>query len=330
MSLNGENLEQLSQLVDTAQTIVIALPSDALIDEVAAALAWANTLRNKGKEVQLIAATSPSEICSDLDGAQDITTQLGKQNLVVSFAYVPEQVDKVSYHIGEQTNRFYLTIRPKKGVAPLSQDSLEITYAGAEADLIIYMGVSDLEQLQPLSGEYAEFFRDTPSVVLAPATPAFGTVKIETNSAAGLCEESAQLFVQLGWDIDEAVATLLLRGIEDTTSGLTSLATTPDTFETVAVLLRAGARRNRRRDVVEQAEMPTTEVNQIEQVQQNDAIPTVNQDLIPEEAVAVPPRTFADVLNRGVVSDAVTNPDTTAPSKASKPVKKKRSQDFYI
>lgn len=246
MSLNGETLEQLSQLIDSAQSIVVALPSGAGIDQTATALAWANVLRAKGKEVRVVAPETPRLGQAKLVGAEEITAELGKQNLVVSFDYSPEQVDKVSYHIGEQTNRFYLTIRPKKGVPPLSQDSLELSYTGAEADLIVFVGVSDLEQLQPLSSEYDEFFRDTQSVVLSSNDASFGTVKVKTNAAAGLSEESAQLFVQLGWDMDEPSASLLLRGIEAVTDHLTSLATTPDTFETVAHLLRAGARRSHR------------------------------------------------------------------------------------
>lgn len=280
MSLTGEKLEKLSQLVESAQSVVIALPAAALIDEVAAALSWAGVLRAQGKDVQLIAAELPSANQAELPGATEITTQLGKQNLVLSFAYSPEQVDKVSYHIGESTNRFYLTVRPQKGQPPLSQESLEISYAGAEADLILYLGVSDLSQLEPLSSEYEEFFRDTPSVVLAAGESAFGTVKILTSSAAGLCEESAQLFVQLGWEINEAAASLLLRGIEDMTDNMTSLATTPDTFETVASLLRAGARRNRRH----QAEMTMPETT---------LTPTSTK------SKSVAPTTIEDVMNRG-------------------------------
>ncbi len=301
MSLTGENLEQISQLVDTAQSILVLLPAKAKTDEVAAALAWAGTLRSKGKDVQLVAPELP-ELETELPGFEDISTELGKQNLVVSFAYVAEQVDKVSYHIGEETNRFYLTIRPKKGFVPLSQESLEVAYAGAEADLLVYIGVGDLEDLQPLSGEYVEFFRDTPSVVVAAGETTFGTVKIETSSAAGLSEESAQLFVQLGWEFDGAVATLLLRGIEETTDGMTSLSTTPDTYETVAVLLRAGARRNRRRvSVPTQQNVSTIDV-------QSDSTPPVVRTTAPAKSAVPPkvtpaPKTLADVLNRGAQPD---------------------------
>lgn len=315
MSLTGENLEQISQLVDTAQSILVLLPAKATTDEVAAALAWAGTLRSKGKDVQLVAPELP-ELEAELPGVEDISSELGKQNLVVSFAYVAEQVDKVSYHIGEETNRFYLTIRPKKGFAPLSQESLEIAYAGAEADLLVYIGVGDLEDLQPLSGEYSEFFRDTPSVVVAAGETTFGTVKIQTSSAAGLSEESAQLFVQLGWEFDGAVATLLLRGIEETTDGMTSLSTTPDTYETVAVLLRAGARRNRRRvSVPSEQNLPakkhqsgnqraqTAQPSLVEAEPESETVPTAPaQSPAPTITKAVP-HTFADVLNRGAQPD---------------------------
>lgn len=267
MSLNGEQLEEISKLVESSNTIVILLSGSALADEVAAALAWASTLRLQGKEVQIVAASLP---IATLEGATEITTELGKQNLVVSFAYSPEKVDKVSYHIGEETNRFYLTIRPQKGVAPLSQESLEMSYAGAEADLLLYIGVTSLDELQPLASEYEGFFRDTPSIALSTGDSLVGQLKIQTSSAAGYAEESAQLFIQLGWQLDEQSATALLQGIEEVTSNLTSLSTTPDTFETVAHLLRAGARRKR----------------------------------VPREEVKTePPKKMSDVLNRGASID---------------------------
>lgn len=268
MSLNGEQLEEISKLVESSNTIVILLSGSALADEVAAALAWASTLRLQGKEVQIVAASLP---ITTLEGATEITTELGKQNLVVSFAYSPEKVDKVSYHIGEETNRFYLTIRPQKGVAPLSQESLEMSYAGAEADLLLYIGITSLDELQPLASEYEGFFRDTPSISLSTGDALVGQIKVQTSSAAGYAEESAQLFIQLGWQLDEQSATALLQGIEEVTSNLTSLSTTPDTFETVAHLLRAGARRKR--------------------------VPR-------EEVVTTPPKKLSDVLNRGATVES--------------------------
>ncbi|MFA6262496.1 MAG: hypothetical protein WC760_13595 [Bacteroidia bacterium] len=311
MSLTGAHLEQLSQLVEAATSIVIALPSEAQMDETSAALAWATLLEKRGKEVRLIAAAPPALDGSQLPGVEKITDQLGKQNLVVSFEYSPEQVDKVSYHIGEETNRFYLTIRPKQGFDPLSKDSLDLSYAGAQADLNLYVGVADLDDLSPLSEEYGEFFHDTPSIVLSHNETDFGTVKCVAESAAGLCEETAQLFVQLGWELEEPVATLLLHGIESATNGLTALSTTPDTFETVALLLRAGARRSHNgshggsgarevssqqssqqqsqptKEIIPQQPQPPQESGEQVTKQQSQSLPTK------------PPRTINDVLNRG-------------------------------
>ena len=317
MSLTGAHLEQLSQLVESATSIVVALPSEAQLDEVSAALAWATLLEKRGKEVRLIAATPPSLVDSQLPGVEKITAQLGKQNLVVSFEYSPERVDKVSYHIGEETNRFYLTIRPKQGFDPLPKDSLELSYAGAQADLILYVGVADLDDLSPLSEEYDEFFHDTPSIVLSHNETAFGTVKCVSESAAGLCEESAQLFVQLGWELEEPVATLLLHGIEAATTGLTALSTTPDTFETVALLLRAGARRNRLTHLAATVSVqPESTDNR--PGEQRSILPRQNnhqQPAQPQPLRAQPPRTLDDVLNRGKIDESDSRQNQPSPQK---------------
>lgn len=237
------NLQQIKNLVDTAQNSIIVFSPRASLDQKAVATSLYLALVRAQKTVRLI---TPQLITTEQDvlaGLSDTQTELGHQNLCLSFDYNPEQVDKVSYHIGEQTGKFYLTIKPKIGVSPLDAQNVEFSYTGASADLIFAVGINNLESLEQLYFGYEDMYRDTAIISINTFETSFGTVKIDTGSASSVSEIVAQLIPQLGLSLDGDSATNLLLGIESATQNLTSLSATAETFETVASLLRSGARR---------------------------------------------------------------------------------------
>jgi hypothetical protein len=178
-----------------------------------------------------------------LAGVQDLNTQLGKQNLVIEFDYEESAVDKVSYHIGEESGKFYLTIKPKKGSKPLDKSRVDFTYAGADADLIFLVGVHDLETLDQLYFGYEPLYENAFVVTLNSFKPELGNVQIDLSGGSSLSESLVGLLTGLEIPVTEEMATNLLRGIEQATDNLQSFAASADTFEVVAKLLRSGARR---------------------------------------------------------------------------------------
>lgn len=248
MNANSEQLQQISALFSsTVQQVLIVLPSSAKADECATAVGWAEILRAQGKECKIVSPVAPVISSLEIPGSEEISQELGGDNLVVSFPYEQEKVDKVSYHIGEQTGRFYLTIKPKLGSKPLDLAGVELGYAGASADALVFIGVTTLEQIEPYASEYADLFKNSPGLSLVRNGEAeVGSVRLSCEGAASLSEESAHLCMQLGWELPVKAATALLRGIEFSTDWLASPTTTASTFEAVAALLRAGARRLRK------------------------------------------------------------------------------------
>lgn len=249
MNVSGEQLAQIASLFleKDINRVLIFIPPQAKLDTCAAGLAWKKVLELQQKEVSIVSALKPSFEEGGLSGTEVITQELGGDNLIIHFPYQPEQVDKITSHIGEQTNRFYLTIKPKNGVKPISLEEVEIGYAGASADALVLLDVNSSDQLEPYFTEFPDLFRNTPSLVVSQyGLPEIGVVKLETQGAASLSEESTHLFLQLGWEIESNAATALLRGIEECTQWLASPVATANTFEAVAALLRAGAKRQRR------------------------------------------------------------------------------------
>jgi len=177
---------------------------------------------------------------------------LGKDNLLISFPYQPAQVDKVSYHIGENDQRFYLTIKPQAGSAPLNYQEVNFSYTGSSADLLVLIGVNELEDLQDLYANYRQLYQNTPIITINSFLPDFGTLNLDISGSSGYGEAFFYLIKSLANLLEinltdlpkiKQIATLLFASIEQKTNQFTSSIMTADSFLAVAELLKLGAER---------------------------------------------------------------------------------------
>ena len=238
--LNDSQLTQLQNLTDSAGSHLVLYKHNAPASVLASAGGWYLALKEKGVDVRLAALKKPKN--KNLIGLKSTETDLGKQNLTISFDYNEEAVDKISYHIGETTKKFYLTIKPQKGHPPLNANTVEFSYTGFEAEIIYLFGIDKLEELDKLYFGYEEKFQETPLVAFHTQTPNYGTIKIVADQA-DLSQKVFSLLTRLVWPITPDAATDLLYGIESATDGLRSPTVTAETFEVVARLMKLGARR---------------------------------------------------------------------------------------
>jgi len=240
-------ISQLKNTLETAQTTMVVLSANPTVDELVAASSLYLSLLQSGKQSRIVAPRIPA-ILSKIDqsvkvDAVQIQTELGNENLTISFKYSEDQVDKVSYHIGEETGKFHLTIKPKPGFPPLDVDTVEFGYTGASADLIFLVNVPALESLEQLYFGYEDLYKNTPMVSMSLAGTSLGAIQLNPEYHSSLSELATVTLLQLGMTIDSDSATSLLYGIERFSQNLTAANTEPETFEVVAKLLRAGARR---------------------------------------------------------------------------------------
>jgi nanoRNase/pAp phosphatase (c-di-AMP/oligoRNAs hydrolase) len=237
-------LEQLTSLKDylaTAQSIAVIVGPKPTADQLSVASALYQGLVALGKEVGIY---SPKNLEGrQFSASKNLSTELGKQNLVVEFDYDENAVDKVSYHIGEASRKFYLTIKPKKGQAPLKAEAVKFSYAGADADLVFLVGVHDLETLDQLYFGYENLYTNAFVVTLHTFKPELGNVQLDLSGVSSMSEAVFDILAGLELPVNVEAATDLLRGIESMTNNLQSLSVSAETFEVVARLLRAGARR---------------------------------------------------------------------------------------
>lgn len=239
--LNEVSLSQLKVVVDQAHTALVVLGPDATLDQTASALSIYESLKDLKSEVSICA---PDEVnFLDLIGQNEIKNKLGNKDLSVSFDYDENSVDKVSYHIDEEKNKFYLIVKPKKGYKPLQTNSISFDYVGAQADVIFLFGVHQYQSLDHLYSKYADVYDNATVVTIHNFEPEIGDINIDISGKSCWAENTLTLIEKLGLEINETVATNLLYSIEDATNNLSSFTATADTFESVAKLLRAGGRR---------------------------------------------------------------------------------------
>ncbi len=239
-------LTQIKEFLNSAQSVLVLISPDTNLDILAASSALFLSLEKSGKDVVFASPDLPTEVAPNLIGLDRVKTEVSNKNVIVSFDYDEAAVEKVSYHIGETTNRFYLTVQPQKGHPPLDKNSVEVGYAGAEADLIFMVGVHNYEDLEHLYSGNEQVFGETTVVVINSFEAAVGDIRLNTTESINLSSAVAKLIRDTGLEITSDAATNLLFSIESITDGFRSLSVTPELLEIGAWLMRQGARRVRK------------------------------------------------------------------------------------
>ncbi len=245
--MNNETHSLFHQTIDEAQQVLLVMAPNATADMIGACLTLSDALIQRGKNVS-VASPVPTSLLtdsslrlSDFVGSDAIQNEIGNRDLQVSFPYEPGKVDKVNYQIDEETQQFHLTVAPQSGIEPLSSEDVSFSYIGVQADLVLLVGVHDYETLGEIYEEHADFFAQTRTMTLHRFAPNIGDIHLVVERS--FVETIHELLQLVKADISSDMATNLLRGIEAVTDNLQSLTTKPETFELVAALLRAGARR---------------------------------------------------------------------------------------
>lgn len=236
---------KLKEQVQASKTVFILLPMNPTYDAIASALSLYLSMKAAGKSVQIACPDDMRVESSYLIGVDEIKKEMGNQNLVVSFQYAEENVEKVSYNISDDGKKFNLIISPKAGGKPLDPRFVDFSYKGASGDLVFIVGATSFEQLGFLYESEKQLFTDAMTVSITPyGTPPFAKLSLETSGQSCIAEGVSQLLS--GFDLSPAddTATNLLSSIEHATNRFQSVAVSPETFEVVAMLLRNGARRS--------------------------------------------------------------------------------------
>lgn len=215
---------QFKGLLDSARSVAILLPKSPSYDVVAAALSLKLSLDQFGKPSSVSCPDALTVEFHRLVGADTVISNFGSRNLVITFPGQTEIVDKVSYHLDDR-GELNLVITPKPNTPGLDHRKLNFVSGGAQADLVILVGVKELTDLGQIYVDARDMLAQTKQFSLAGS------------------QETVRLLETLKLPISNDAASNLLAGLEKATGNFTQ-DTSGDTFEAAAILMRYGARRH--------------------------------------------------------------------------------------
>ncbi len=227
---------ELQQKISEAQKILLALPPQPSFDKVASALSLFLSLQTSGKTVFVVCPSPMTVEYNHLVGVDKITDKVEGSDLIISFNYPAEQIEKVSYN--DDNNQPNLVIQVKPGAPKLSEKLARFSYSGADVDLIFSFGIKDPNRLS----QY--FSNSSPAIVYLDTDPnvsPYGQINIIDPQSSSFSEIVLGIISGLGLPLEIDTAQNILSGIWNQTNSLTSPKVSADTYESVAICLRLGA-----------------------------------------------------------------------------------------
>lgn len=225
--------------IKAAKDLLVLLPPDPSQDQVIAALGLHLSFQGSGKNSQ-IGCPTPIQVDPRVIGTEAITDTVGSRNLIISFDYKEEYLDKVDYDIHDD-GRFYLVVKPKEEAPIPDVSAVKFSYSGAEADLVIVLGVNSLEELGPIYSEEKAFLDNAKilSINTSPRPASFTDLQLH-RFIPSYSELVALLAEKTGLTPSKDAASDLIFGIYESTGNLSSGKITAQTFTSLSFLMNAG------------------------------------------------------------------------------------------
>jgi c-di-AMP phosphodiesterase-like protein len=247
---SSDQLNQLKKALTDASAVLVLIGQNPNHDFVAAGLGLYLVLKEAGKETEIACPSDMRVEFSHLVGLDKIKNKLGNKNLVVSFDYVEDSIEKVSYHVKE--NKFNLVVQPKPGAKPLDSDKVTYSYTGARADLIFVIGARSFDGLGSFYGDEKQIFSEsyTVSVGNSNVTPFSKTTIVDVN-ASSVSEVAYSLLSSLEFKVEGDAASNFLSGIDYATGRFGDSRTPASSFAAAAQLIGKGATRSNREGLKE-------------------------------------------------------------------------------
>ena len=225
-----------------ASNCLIVLPPNPNGDILSAGLALKSFLRKVDKETTLLSPGQIDERFSFLQGFDQIVSTLTiTKNFIIEVSTKQAPLDELSYN--KEESRLLIYLKPKSG--ELKESDVSIKSATFPYDLIITIGLSNLDHLGDFYKNNAELFFQTPvvNVDYKSSNESFGQINLVDLNSTSCSEIVMDLINQYEASLmDEHIATALLAGIISETNSFQHTRTTPQTFLKASQLISNGAK----------------------------------------------------------------------------------------
>lgn len=242
----GPDFTPMASVVNEAQTFLCFVHPQATYDAVAAATSFCLAARDAGKSCTVVCEEPMRVEYNYLVGIDKVKQSVGNRDLVISFAYNENQVDKVSYNINEDEQRFELIVSPKPGSQPLDPATVDFEQTGLAADAILLFGYHSFDELGEIYEKERYNINHAYTVAFTQnQVPSFAKMHLELQPENFSYSEMVYFLIrqlQLA-QVNDDLATNLLSGIEYATERFSQASMPARVFETVANLMRRGGQR---------------------------------------------------------------------------------------
>jgi hypothetical protein len=247
-------LAEVQKILPSAQSILVALPAEPTVDELAAGLSLFLSLEQLGKNVAISTEGIIRVGHTNLFGVGEIHSKLpeiGKGNLIITLGgvvttndkgeSVVPALEKIDYYPTGTDFNLVFRVLPGQKFEPQSINPHRETTG---FDLIFVLGSSDLEKLGGLYTQHRDVFANSHVVNIDnEENSRFGNSNLVEPNAASVSEMIPAVLFLLQVPFDGDIATNILSGIYEATNNLQSGKVGADTFEAVAESLRAGGKK---------------------------------------------------------------------------------------
>ena len=237
--------QQICELVDKSDSILICLPKNPSGDAIASSLAVFLILEKLGKKATLVCPTAIPENFLFLPASQNIIHKLeGVKEYVISLGVERKNLEQLRYEVNDHHLNIFITAKNGDLEKRLENENIKLEPAKFKYDLVMVLGVQDIENLGNVYDENSELFFETPIINIDhhPSNEYFGKVNLVEITASSTAEIITAIYPLLREDVlDEKIATLLLAGIISSTESFQNKNTTPNSLTAAASLIAAGA-----------------------------------------------------------------------------------------
>ncbi len=236
--------EQLKKLLENSKSVLIVFATINSEDCATGSLALKKYIKKMGKFSEIVATDFKIlKQLGFLEGVEKIKPAITNlQKMIIKVDISRTKLETISYDVKDNTLSIFLT--PKDGF--ITKNDLRTAQSTYKYDLIITVGVSDLESLGPTFFNNTDLFYRTPIVNFDnhAGNENFGQINFTEITATSSCEIIFNTLVKLNEGlIDKDIATALLTGMIAQTKSFKTPNVTPYTLTLASKLMNLGADR---------------------------------------------------------------------------------------
>lgn len=241
---------ELKNLLPNAKSVLIAIPANADMDKMAAALGLFLILETQGKQASVVCDDDIKVSSSHLFGVDHIQKTLPKTdggNLTLTLEGVAASdntipaLEKLDWYAENSNLNLVFHVLPGQTFQPAK---IVPHYQGSGFNLIFVVGAANLNALGNIYQQNGIFTgAHIVNIDNQSSNTSFGKSNVLDTNSSSVCEIMVNLITDLGYSLDADSASNLLAGIFDATGNLTNTKANPDTFMAVANCLRVGGKK---------------------------------------------------------------------------------------